>query len=144
LIVVWIYFFARPQIGAQLGTRYDEKRTGGFRAAMLGLSVGFYDGFFGPGTGVWFIVGGVALLHLDFLRSSVLAKLLNIATNLAAIILFAYAGAVDWQKGVLLGVCNIGGAIIGARLAISKGNRFVRWIFLCIVGALIVKLGSMS
>ena len=110
-------------------------------AVALGGGLGFYDGFFGPGTGSFLLFGFVALLGLDFLGASASAKLVNVATNLAAILAFAWAGQVRWELALPMAVCNVAGSQVGSRLAIAKGAPFVRRLFL---GVVLVLLGRMT
>jgi uncharacterized membrane protein YfcA len=106
----------------------------------LALGVGFYDGFFGPGTGSFFVFGLVALIGMDFLHASANAKALNLATNLAAIAMFATLGHFNPQLFGPLAVCNILGSYFGSQLAIKQGAEFVRLVFLGVVFALITKM----
>jgi uncharacterized membrane protein YfcA len=103
--------------------------------------IGWYDGFFGPGTGSFFIFLFVRFLGYDFLNASASAKLLNVATNIAAIVLFALKGHVWWHIGLMMAVANMAGSFIGSHLALKHGTGFVRWVFVLVVGALIVKTG---
>ena len=111
-----------------------------YKVGVLALTVGFYDGFFGPGTGSFFVFGLVALLGLDFLSASAEAKALNLSTNIAAIAMFAAVGAFDPKLFVPLACCNIVGSSVGSYLAIRKGAPFVRGAFLVVVSLLMVKL----
>ena len=110
-------------------------------ACLIGAVIGWYDGFFGPGTGSFFIFLLVRFLGYDFLNASASAKLLNIATNLAAIVLFASKGYVWWQLGLMMGVANVVGSLIGSHLALKHGSGFVRWAFVGVVSLLIIKTG---
>ena len=105
------------------------------------LGIGWYDGFFGPGTGSFFIFLFVRLLGYDFLNASAAAKLLNVATNVAAIALFAAKGHVWWQAGLVMAAANVAGSLMGTQLALRHGTGFVRGVFILVVGALIVKTG---
>lgn len=109
-------------------------------ATLIGLGLGFYDGFFGPGTGSFIILAFISMLGFDFLHASASAKVLNWATNFAAITAFASSGHLRYDLAFPMAAFNIVGALVGTRLAILKGNRFVRQLFLYIVLALIAKL----
>lgn len=100
-----------------------------------------YDGFFGPGTGTFLIIAFTALLSKSFVESAVLAKIINIATNLGALTVFAIGGHVIWLFGLALAAFNVAGAQVGARLVLSKGTGFVRIALLVIVVVMSVKLG---
>jgi uncharacterized membrane protein YfcA len=110
-------------------------------AILIGALIGFYDGFFGPGTGSFFVFLLVRLLGYDFLHASASAKLLNTASNLAALSLFAMTGHVWWHLVLAMAVANMVGSMAGTHLALKHGTGFVRIGFLVVVSALIVKTG---
>jgi uncharacterized membrane protein YfcA len=127
-----------------LGRIHAPFRTVGQETAIactIGLVIGGYDGFFGPGTGSFFIFLFVRLLGYDFLNASACAKLLNIFTNLAALALFAAKGHVWWHIGLTMALANIMGSLIGTQLALRHGAGFVRGVFIVVVLALILKTG---
>jgi uncharacterized protein len=141
LLAVLIYTLARKDLG-----RHHEPRLGPGRerltAATIGAVVGLYDGFFGPGTGSFFVFLFVRLLGYDFLHASAVAKLLNTATNIAALVVFASKGHVWWHLALPMALANVAGSLLGARLALRRGASFVRTIFIVVVGALILKTGA--
>jgi uncharacterized membrane protein YfcA len=110
-------------------------------ALAVGAAIGFYDGFFGPGTGSFLIFAFVGLFGFDFLAASAAAKLVNLVTNLAALAYFMPAGHVLYELALPMALFNVAGAIMGARLAIRRGSGFVRGLFLLVVGALVLRLG---
>ncbi|AEG91364.1 sulfite exporter TauE/SafE family protein [Ramlibacter tataouinensis] len=110
-------------------------------ACGIGLTLGFYDGFFGPGTGSFFVFLFVRWLGYDFLNASAAAKLLNTATNLAALALFALKGHVWWHYALALALANVAGSLMGTHLALRHGAAFVRVVFIAVVSALILKTG---
>ena len=138
LATVLAYTLARKELG-----RTHAPRLSGhpemLLASAIGAVVGFYDGFFGPGTGSFFVFLFVRLMGYDFLNASACAKLLNTATNLAAIALFAAKGHIWWQVGLVMAVCNVAGSFAGTHLALKHGAGFVRMVFIGVVAALIVK-----
>jgi uncharacterized membrane protein YfcA len=138
LVIVLAYTLARKQLG-----RHHEPRYAGSREAVvasaIGAIIGFYDGFFGPGTGSFFVFLLVRLLGYDFLHASAGAKLLNTASNLAAIILFAIKGHVWWHFVLAMAIANILGSLAGTHLALKHGTGFVRGVFIVVVSALILK-----
>lgn len=141
LLLVAVYVLIRKDFG-----RTHQPIPNGQRQMLLAVTVGaligFYDGFFGPGTGSFLIFLFVRFFGFDFLRASAVAKVVNVACNLAALVLFAGLGHVFWVAGLLMAVCNIVGSLIGTRLALHGGAGFVRVIFLFVVGVLILKTGS--
>ncbi len=140
LIVVAVYTWFKPDLGKFENLRHLPKRR--FQiAACAGVVIGFYDGIFGPGTGSFLMLILVASLGYAFITASAIAKVVNVATNVGAIMVFGINGAVIWQIGIIMGVANISGAILGARLAIKGGSTLVRKVFLIVTVALIVKVG---
>ena len=105
----------------------------------IGALVGFYDGFFGPGTGSFFVFFLVRVAGYDFLHASASAKLLNTASNLAALVLFALTGHVWWHLVLAMALSNMVGSLAGTHLALKHGTGFVRIVFMVVVAALIAK-----
>lgn len=140
LAAVLVYTLSRRDLGRVHAPR-GSRRVQTLVACGLGLGVGFYDGFFGPGTGSFFVFLFVRLLGFDFLHASASAKLLNTATNAAALLLFGLKGHVWWALALSMAVANVAGSVVGSRLALRHGAGFVRIVFIAVVGALILKTG---
>lgn len=140
LCALAIYTFKKKDFGTHhrpLLSASQEK----LMAMLVGASIGFYDGFFGPGTGSFFIFLFVRWFGYDFLRASASAKVLNVACNAAALCWFGYSGNLIWQLGLAMAVCGVLGSLCGSQLAIRHGSGFVRKMFLLVVSALILKSG---
>lgn len=140
LVAVLGYTLAKKHLGRDHAPRFDGRREA-WAAGAVGLVVGFYDGFFGPGTGSFLVFLFVRWLGYDFLNASASAKLVNVATNLAALILFALKGHVWWHYALALAVANVVGSVAGSHLALKHGAGFVRTMFIWVVLALILKTG---
>ena len=140
LVAVLAYTLARKDLGREHAPRFAGARQA-LLASAIGVAVGFYDGFFGPGTGSFFVFLFVRALGFDFLHASASAKLLNTATNAAALLLLGLAGHVWWHVPAVLAVANVVGSLVGTRLALRHGAGFVRVAFLLVVAALIAKTG---
>lgn len=140
LVAVAIFTALKPSVGTLTQLRHRGIRHYG-TAAGIGLVIGFYDGLIGPGTGSFLIIAMVTLLGYNFLGASAKAKIVNMATNFGALMFFLPNGSILWGLGLLLGVANMAGGYTGSRMAISQGSRFIRIVFLAVVGALIIKLG---
>lgn len=110
-------------------------------AAALAFGIACYDGFFGPGTGTFLIVGFVALCGRSMLRATADAKVVNFASNLAALAAFAHQGSVLWKLALPMAAGQLVGGVIGARLAIKGGAKLIRLMVLIVSGALVIKLG---
>ncbi len=140
LLAVLAYTLVKKDLGRIHAPRFSgHKET--LAACSIGLVLGFYDGFFGPGTGSFFVFLFVRWLGYDFLNASASSKLLNTATNLAALALFAYKGHVWWHFALTMAVANVLGSLLGTRLALKHGSGFVRVVFMVVVSALILKTG---
>ncbi len=140
LVAVLIYTLVKKDMGRHHTPRFSGHLETAV-ACGIGLVLGFYDGFFGPGTGSFFVFLFVRWLGYDFLNASASAKLLNTATNLAALALFAYKGHVWWHFALTMAVANVVGSLLGTRLALKHGAGFVRLVFIVVVSALILKTG---
>jgi uncharacterized membrane protein YfcA len=140
LIAVAIYTWLKPDLGKLENLRHVPKQRIQI-GAIAGAVIGFYDGIFGPGTGSFLMLILVATLGYAFITASAIAKVVNVATNVGALIVFGINGAVIWQIGIIMGFANITGAIIGSRLAIRGGSTLVRKVFLLVTIVLIVRVG---
>ncbi len=140
LLAVLVYTVLRKDLGRH-HTPHFEGAKEAYAAAAVGAVIGFYDGFFGPGTGSFLVFLFVRVLGYDFLSASASAKLINTATNVAALILFAAKGHVWWHFVLVMAVANVLGSLLGSRLALKHGTGFVRVVFIGVVSALILKTG---
>lgn len=140
LVLVAAYVLRNPTVGEQQALRLAGRRHH-LVAGIGGFALGFYDGIFGPGTGSFLLVLLVAGLGYAFLQASATARIVNLATNLGALLVFVPQGAPLWRTGLLMGGCNIAGGWLGAHAAIRRGNRFVRAVFLVVVAGLVLRLG---
>ena len=140
LVAVAIYTFRKKDFGATHAPLHSGMKERVLAVAM-GAGIGFYDGFFGPGTGSFLMFLFVRFFGFDFLSASAAAKIVNVACNVSALLWFGYSGHLLWQLGLLMAVCQVGGSLIGTRLAIRHGSTFVRKLFLVVVTALILKTG---
>lgn len=140
LVGVGIYTWRRPTLGHVELLRHSAKRRW-FIASIAGGGIGFYDGIFGPGTGTFLMLVLVATLGFAFISASAIAKIVNVATNVGAITIFGFHGVILWKLGLLMGIANIAGGLIGARVAIRGGSGLVRQVFLLVTAILIFKVG---
>ena len=140
LLAVLVYTLVKKDLGRHHAPRFTGAAET-WVACCIGLVVGFYDGFFGPGTGSFLVFLFVRWLGYDFLNASASAKLLNTATNLSALGLFAWKGHVWWHFALTMAVANVLGSVLGTRLALRHGAGFVRVVFIAVVSVLILKTG---
>jgi uncharacterized membrane protein YfcA len=138
LVSVLAYLVWRKDLGGEHRPR-EFAGTHHVVAAMLLAVIGFYDGFFGPGTGSFLMFVFVRFYGYDFLNAAGCARVLNVATNAAALLYFSLNGYVLWQIGFGMAVCNVAGSMLGTQLAFRGGSRFVRKVFIAVVSALILR-----
>ncbi len=138
LICVFVYTLIKKDFG-QVSHRVITASQQQTRMWGMGAGIGFYDGFFGPGTGSFLVLGFIVLIGFDFLKASAHAKLINASTNLASAIFFINEGNVLYAFAFPMAVANLSGAFLGARLALLKGNRFIRVFFLFLIAATILR-----
>jgi len=140
LVLMAAYTFWRKDFGSLHAPRLHG-RAELWTGVALGASIGFYDGFFGPGTGSLLLFAFVGLFGYDFLAASASAKVVNVATNVAGLAYFISTGQVLYQVALPMAVCNVLGSMLGTRVAMQRGTGFVRVLFLVVVSAFILKLG---
>jgi uncharacterized protein len=138
LLAVLVYTLVRKDMGRDHTPRFHGSAEI-WATCTIGLTIGFYDGFFGPGTGSFFVFLLVRWLGYDFLNASVAAKLLNLSSNIAALVLFTLKGHVWWHLALPMAMANVAGSLLGTRMALQHGAGFVRGMFIVVVSALICK-----
>jgi len=137
--VIGIYTWRRPRLGQT--TRLLHPGWAHWAIALvIGAACGFWDGLVGPGTGVFLVIGFVALLGYGFLEATAMAKVVNLTTNVAALVVLGSSGHVLWGVGGCMAVFSLAGAAIGSRMALKRGNRFIRLVFLGVVVLVEAKL----
>jgi uncharacterized membrane protein YfcA len=140
LILLLLYTYFKKDFGQFQIEKLTQKQTYIY-GIVICVFLGFYDGFIGPGTGSLLIMAFIAILGFDFLQANMYAKLVNLATNFGSITLFVLKGKIIWTIAIPMALCNVTGSWLGARLAISKGNGFIRIFFLIVVGIALLRFG---
>lgn len=139
LIGVAVYSYTKKSLGTH--SFQVDARLALTRGVSAGLVIGFYDGFIGPGTGSFLVLVFISLLGFNFMEASAHAKVVNLATNLASILYFGYTGHILFQLALPMAICNMAGGWGGTKLALQKGNRFIRVFFLAVVAATLLRFG---
>jgi uncharacterized membrane protein YfcA len=142
LLVILSLLFIYTYVNKNFGMHSDKSHSPMqqlFYAVLISFIIGFYDGFIGPGTGSFLVMAFVIILGFDFLQASANAKMVNLATNFGSICLFIIKGKIIWMIAIPMAICNSLGGYIGAKLAINKGNKFIRIFFLVIVLGTLVR-----
>ncbi len=140
LVFVAIYTYRKKDFGQQVYKQLSPKQEWIY-ALAISISIGFYDGFIGPGAGSFLVLAFISILGFDFLRASAHAKLINLSTNFGSIFLFLLKGSILWPIAVPMAICNGLGGLLGARFAIAKGNRFIRIFFLFVISLTLLRFG---
>jgi uncharacterized membrane protein YfcA len=127
---VAIFSLLNRNLGMQSKAEFLAKRLRMLLGGIVGLGIGFYDGFFGPGTGTFLILIYTSLLHYDFVTANGNTKVVNLASNLSALITFAFASNIYYPLAVPGALCGIAGNILGSKLVIIRGNKLIRNVFI--------------
>ena len=138
MLIIIIYMFI-PKLNNTVPRPYGY-RPPKLKSGVMGIFLGFYDGFFGPGIGSFWASGLMAFFKLDLLQASAIARIMNFASSAAALTIFMLSGLVDYKIGALLAVGLISGSYLGARSAIRYGKNFIKVFFLIVVTVLAIKL----
>lgn len=137
LVAIALYFAFKPNMD-------DVDRVQRMKPIFFGLTVvpliGLYDGIFGPGTGSFFMLAFVSLLGFGLLKATAHTKMLNFASNVGGFAVFAFAGAIFWKVGLLMGVAQFLGARLGASLAMRIGSKLIKPLLVVICVALAIRL----
>lgn len=135
---VAIYTYSNKKFGTHREKDHSARQQW-WRAILISLVWGFYDGFIGPGAGSFMILAFITLLGFDFLTASAHTKMVNLASNLGSLVFFTISGKILFAIAIPMAICNALGGLLGARLAILKGNAFIRIFFLAVVVIVIIR-----
>lgn len=137
LLAILIYTLFTPKIGiSDIKPRMKEKAF----YLIFGISIGFYDGFFGPGTGSFWAILYILLLGYNFSKATAYTKIMNFTSNVASLLFFIIGGKVIFHYGLVMGIGQMIGARIGARLVIYRGVKIIKPVFILVVLAITIKL----
>jgi len=138
--VIAVFLFAHKHLGEEDHVEEKSRRSIAVWSAVIGLVLGGYQGFYGPGGGVFFMLAYAAFLKLDLVRATGNTRFVVAAASVASVFTYAASGAVIWDLAIAATVFNVAGAYLGAALAIKNGARIIRPIMLCVVALLLIKL----
>jgi uncharacterized membrane protein YfcA len=139
LAIIAIYTYTKKNFGQD--TKNEQLQFPMYKAALICLIIGFYDGFIGPGAGSLLVLAFITWLGFDFLQANAHAKVVNLATNMGSIVLFVLKGSILWPIAIPMAICNAMGGMVGSKLAIAKGNKFIRTVFLMVIVGTLCRLG---
>ncbi len=137
LVLIALYFMFSKRIGDE---DRDRKVSNAVFAFVFTFAIGFYDGFFGPGTGTFFAVAFISLLGFSMARATAHTKVLNFTSNIASLIFFAIGGNIIWVAGFIMAAGQLVGGQLGARMVVSKGVSLIRPLIVVVTLAMSAKL----
>jgi uncharacterized membrane protein YfcA len=139
LLIIALYTYFKKDLG--LKAAFKEVQFPWYKGVAICVGLGFYDGFIGPGAGALLVLAFIGSLGFDFLQANAHAKVVNLATNLGSIFLFVLKGSILWSIALPMAFCNALGGILGSKMAIKKGNKFIRTLFLLVIIGTLCRLG---
>ena len=139
LILVFLYALKNKNMGEKNYYKGTTPKTIVY-GKIMAFCLGFYDGFLVPGTAAFLMFCLIKIFKLDFSSASGNTKILNLSSNFASLVVFAFLGKLNWVYGLSIAIVMTFGAIIGSRLAILKGNKFIKPVFLVVTSILILKM----
>lgn len=140
MTAIAIYTFKKKDLGQEEMLKFQLAKVP-FYGLMIGSSAGFYNGFVGPGTGSLLVFGFVSVIGYGFLKASAISKIVNVIADVASLGFFITQGYVQFEIAIPMMLCNMTGSYFGSKMAILKGNEFVRNFFLVVISALILRFG---
>ena len=146
VLIAAITFFVvlNPGFGTAKSVDNSERKIAPGKQIALSLlaaiAIGFHDGFFGPGTGIFLVFALISIWPIDFLRATGTAKVLNLVANAIALATFAIAGNIQYDKGICGAAGVIIGSFVGATFATKKGTKLIKPLFIAVTTALVSKL----
>ncbi|WP_163834230.1 TSUP family transporter [Spartinivicinus ruber] len=137
LIGIALYMLINPNINANQTQQKIAEKT---FALLIGLGIGFYDGFFGPGTGTFFTIAYITLMGYSLTLATIHSKVLNWSSNIASLLFFILGGQVVWSVGLFMAVGQVTGAYVGSHLVLKQGNKLIRPLLIAVCVIMSVKL----
>jgi len=131
---------ANRSLGRENRSQHQSRQRKYSLAALAALLIGFYDGFFGPGTGMFLIFFYTLVLKYDFVTANANTKVVNLASNVAAVITFIINGKIIYAIGIPAACAGVAGNLLGAKLVIKKGSAIIRPIFIFTMALLFAKI----
>lgn len=141
LVIVFLYALKNKQIGEKSDYQGPTPKNMLY-GKIMALGLGFNDGFLGPGTAAFLMFCLIKIFKFDFSNASGNTKILNLSSNMASLIVYAYLGKINWAYGIGIALVMTVGAIVGSKMAILKGNKFIKPMFLIVTAVLILKMSK--
>ncbi|MDD7392132.1 MAG: TSUP family transporter [Fusobacteriaceae bacterium] len=141
LVIVFLYALKNREIG-EISEYEGPTPKNMLYGKIMALALGFNDGFLGPGTAAFLMFCLIKIYKFDFSNASGNTKVLNLSSNMASLIVYTYLGKINWAYGIGVALVMTVGAIVGSKLAILKGNKFIKPMFLFVTAILILKMSK--
>lgn len=138
IVLIALYTYANKTFGVEDRLRFTAEKTPVY-AALIGAAMGLYNGLIGPGTGSLLVFAFVSIVGYSFLRASAISKIINVVADVSSLVFFIYHGFVLYQLALPMMACNVAGAYAGSRMAVLRGNTFIRKLFLVILAGLLLR-----
>lgn len=139
ILIVALYTYLKKDLGKE--DKFENLSKENIKKGIImAFALGFYDGFFGPGTGTFLTFAFIKIYRFDFLHASANTKILNFTSNFAALILFMFSGQILYKVAIFYAISMVLGGYIGAKVAINKGSQLIKPIFLFMAVAVAIKL----
>lgn len=140
IIGIALYTFGQKNLGQLHKIRIPEHRMPFYLMSIGGL-LGFYNGMIGPGTGSLLVFAFVSIIGFGFLQASAISKVVNVIADVSSLVFFVWNGKIIYPLVLPLMVSNVAGSFLGSKLAILKGNQFIRVMFLMVTVGIIARFG---
>ncbi len=140
MTLIAIYTYKKKDLGQEDNHRFELSKIPLY-GLLIGMTTGFYNGFVGPGTGSLLVFGFVSIIGYNFLTASAISKVVNVVADICSLIFFVAKGYVMFSIALPMMVCNMAGSYVGSRMALLRGNGFIRILFLVVVFGLILRFG---
>ncbi len=138
IVAIAIYTFKKKDFGHQEHFQVAPEKLN-FWAAGIGATLGFYNGFIGPGTGSLLVFGFVSVIGYNFLTSSAISKIVNVVADVSSLIFFLMNKYILFHLALPMMACNVAGSYLGSRMAVLRGNGFIRKVFLVVVAGIVAR-----
>ncbi|MDA8431072.1 MAG: TSUP family transporter [Geobacteraceae bacterium] len=137
LLTIVLYTLLTPRLGRE---DIHPRMTKAWFYLLAGIALGFYDGFFGPGTGSFWVMALMLGLGFNMIKATGYTKVMNFTSNITSLGMFMIGGSVLWREGLIMGTGQFIGARLGSHLVVMRGSRFVRPVFITMVLLITIKL----
>ena len=138
IVLIAIYTFRKKDFGHHENLNVTADKLP-YWAAGTGALLGFYNGFIGPGTGSLLVFAFVSIIGYNFLKASAISKVVNVISDVSSLVFFFIHKTIIFKLALPMMVCNVAGSYLGSRLAVLRGNAFIRKVFLAVIAGIIVR-----